>query len=426
MFPKATLTITVALAVLSSATPVVLDSGVRVPYQKREFLTNDDGTFNHEEAIRQTARTHNKHRQNMINLKNNMGYEAFPEKGAEIKPVMSYNTTSWRHYEKRQKEPTIDESNDLEWAGTISIGTPAQSFLIDFDTGSSDLWVPNIACTSSTCKSKHRYNPASSSTKANQTGTFSIQYGDGSTVSGPVYTDKVTVAGITAANQYFSPVTTVSTFFAGEPADGILGMAYPGISNLGKSPYFNTAFTQKTAAANVFAMKLAKSGSELYLGGTDTALYKGTIEYQPLSTSNRFWQLGNAKALVGTNVTNSGFQTIIDSGTTIMYGPPAAVQALYAAIPGSKLYDSTNGYYTFPCATPPTVSFNWGGKNWVVSTANFNLGTTARGAKTCIGALAGKDLGLGSGVWLLGDSFMKNQYNVFSFAQNAVGFATLA
>ncbi|EMD33591.1 hypothetical protein CERSUDRAFT_117693 [Gelatoporia subvermispora B] len=359
----------------------------------------------------------------MINLEQNMGREAFPE-GAEIKPVMHHNSTS--HHDKRQKESLIDENNDLEWAGTISIGTPAQSFLIDFDTGSSDLWVPSSTCTSSTCSSKKKYTASKSSTSAKKSGTFSIQYGDGSTVSGPINTDTVSVAGITATGQYFSPVTTLSSSFASEPADGLLGMAYPGISNLKQSPFFNTAFSQKKAANNVFAMKLAKTASELYIGGTNSALYTGSIEYHPLSTSNRFWQIGNAKALVGSKVINSGFQTIIDSGTTIMYGPPAAVKAFYAAIPGSAVYSGSTGYYTFPCNSPPTVSFNWGGKNWVVSTANFNLGRTSSTSSQCVGALAGQDLGLGNNVWLLGDSFMKNQYNVFSFAQNAVGFATLS
>ncbi len=43
----------------------------------------------------------------------------------------------------------------------------------------------------------------------------------------------------------------------------------------------------------------------------------------------------------------------------------------------------------------------------------------------CIGAIAGKDLGLGKSTWLVGDSFMKNVYTAFSFDKNSVGFATL-
>ena len=44
----------------------------------------------------------------------------------------------------------------------------------------------------------------------------------------------VTVAGLTAKSQYFSPVTTLSSSFADDPIDGILGLAYPAISNLGQ------------------------------------------------------------------------------------------------------------------------------------------------------------------------------------------------
>jgi cathepsin D len=86
-------------------------------------------------------------------------------------------------------EPLTDEEDDEEWAGNISIGTPGQTFLVDFDTGSSDLWIPSSSCTSSTCKTKHKYTASSSSTGSKKSGSFSIQYGDGSTVSGSVYTD---------------------------------------------------------------------------------------------------------------------------------------------------------------------------------------------------------------------------------------------
>ncbi|KAH9946986.1 acid protease [Amylocystis lapponica] len=417
MFCKASLVI-VALGLLASASPVDNEIGTRIPLHKRSSLTNDDGTFNHEKAIEHSVRTHNKYRQNMINLKTNAGDSALNE-GAEIKPVAQYHPV-----EKRQKESLTDESNDLEWAGNIMIGTPGQSFLIDFDTGSSDLWVPSVNCTSTTCSKKHKYNQATSSSDAKQSGSFSIQYGDGSTVSGPEFTETVTVAGVTATSQYFAPVTTLSSSFANDPIDGILGLAYQSISSIGKPPFFNTAFSQGSAKNNVFGFKLAKSGSELYLGGTDTSLYSGTPEYHAVSGSG-FWQISNAKALVGKTVAVSGFQTIIDSGTTIMYGPTSAVKTFYKSVPGSKLYDSSNGYYSFPCSSIPSVAFNWGGKNWNVSAANFNLGTTTSGSSQCIGALAGQDLGLGTNVWLLGDSFMKNQYTAFSFAQNAVGFATL-
>lgn len=94
--------------------------------------------------------------------------------------------------------------------------------------------MPSLSCKCSTCHDKKKYNPASTSTGKKQNGTFCIKYGDSSTVSGPEYTDTVTVAGVSATNQYFSPVTTLSSSFVHDIIDGILGLAYPAISNLGQ------------------------------------------------------------------------------------------------------------------------------------------------------------------------------------------------
>ena len=71
--------------------------------------------------------------------------------------------------------------------------------------------------------------------------------------------------------------------------------------------------------------------------------------------------------MLNDNVVASDFDTIIDSGTTIMYGVPAQVKAFYDAIPGSRVYESADGFYSYPCSPPPVLSFNWGGRSWVIS-----------------------------------------------------------
>ena len=122
-------------------------------------------------------------------------------------------------------------------------------------------------------------------------------------------------------------------------------------------------------SAHVFAFKLASSGSALFLGGTDKSKYTGSIEYHAIDQSTGFWQPKGASSVVGSKSPNKHFETIIDSGTTIMYGPPSAVRSFYAAIPGSRVYDSSNGFYSYPCNSLPTVGFNWGGKTWTITRA---------------------------------------------------------
>ena len=147
----------------------------------------------------------------------------------------------------------------------------------------------------------------------------------------------------------------------------IIGMAFPAISQFGHRPFFQTALQQRSVQVSSFGFYLATAGSELHIGGPNNGLFTGSIESHPLSSDRGFWQIGNAHITVNGKQAVAKFETVIDSGTTIILGPRDQVASVYSNVPGSKLFDPTTGLYEFPCESVPSVSFGWGGREWAVT-----------------------------------------------------------
>lgn len=126
-----------------------------------------------------------------------------------------------------------DVESNAEYLATVSIGTPAQTFNLDFDTGSADLWVWSTELPSSTSTAGHSvFNSAKSSTFKATNSTWEIQYGDGSTASGTVGTDNLNVGGLVVKNQAIELAKTLSASFAQGPGDGLLGLAFGNINTV--------------------------------------------------------------------------------------------------------------------------------------------------------------------------------------------------
>ncbi|GAA5961250.1 hypothetical protein JCM8115_001522 [Rhodotorula mucilaginosa] len=312
--------------------------------------------------------------------------------------------------------------------GSLKIGSSAQSFSVNIDTGSADLWLPSASCNSAACNAHTKYDPSRSTTSSLVSGKkLNIVYGDGSSTSGVVYTDTVTFGGLTATSQAVGVATSLSSDFQDDPYDGLVGMAYGSISTMGVTPLFQTLVSQGRVAKSQFSTYLASSGSELFLGGMNSAHFAAGSTHWYSVISQGYWTLA-AKAAVNNKVVSSlgTFSALVDTGTSVIVAPTAAAKQFWAAVPNSATYGS-GGYWTYPCASPPTISFSFGGafaEQWAVSSSALNLGRVSSGSDRCVGAVVGADIGINA--WILGDSFLQSVYTTFDFSTNQIGFSDLS
>ncbi|TFK76153.1 acid protease [Pluteus cervinus] len=402
------------LPLLATAAPTESFSGLRIPLSKRASSIATNGVVNAAVLQSQVEK---------LKSKLSQGFEAYKKNTGSVHPADTGSFTLAKR--STGSVPLIDDEGGSLWHGSISVGTPAVTYTVDFDTGSSDLFLPGSNC-KSTCNGHTKYDPSKSSTSADRSKTFSLAYGDGSTVSGEQYTDTVTLGGLTATKQVLGAAKQYSSGFESSqfPPDGLLGMGFQSISVYNSNPVFQSLIAQGKTTSPEFSFKLSSSGSELFVGGVDSSLAKGSTTYVPV-TQQGYWQVNLDSLTVNNKKVASSLSAIIDTGTTLIIGDSASVKAFYAAIPGSKDASQTigQGYYTIPCNSVPTPSLTFGGTTFAVSPSVFNLGQLQAGSSDCVGGINAVD---GLGFWVVGDVFLQNVLTTFDVGNARVGFATLA
>ncbi|KIO26674.1 hypothetical protein M407DRAFT_74234, partial [Tulasnella calospora MUT 4182] len=311
--------------------------------------------------------------------------------------------------------------------GNLSVGTPAQVMTIDFDTGSSDLLIPSSACT--TCV-RPFYEPSTSTSFTNSDVAFNTSFVDGTTASGVVAAETISVGTLSVVNQAFA-VVTASTDHFDRPNSGLMGLAFESIAQTKATPWFFNLANQGSLASNLFSFYLTRQeaeGSELCIGCIDSTKFTGQPEYFPLVPGNAtqaVWDIVSDGLTYNNTVVTRRLAAIIDSGTANILIPPSQAAALYANIPGAQLY--TDGkQYTFPCASAATIGqigFTFTGSSTVfnIQPSRFNLGAIEQGSDMCLGAIFSS--GSEDNVAWVGDAFMSSWYSIFDYGNMRVGFA---
>ncbi|KAJ0144546.1 Aspartic protease pep1, partial [Colletotrichum tanaceti] len=320
---------------------------------------------------------------------------------------------------------------DSQYLCPVHIGTPPQTLNLNFDTGSSDLWVFSSETPTTQVAGQAIYNiSASSSAKTLQGASWSISYGDGSSSRGNVYMDTVTIGGVTVENQAVESANQVSASFSGNKnQSGLVGLAFGNINTVKpakQKTFFENAMNN--LAMSLFTANLKKAAPGNYnFGFLDPTEFTGEISFVPANTTAGFWQFTAQGFAVGSNdsaSTSAPHEAIADTGTTLMLLPDAIVSTYYQRIASAK-FDSTNGGFVFNCGDQiPSFTVDLGTCKAVVPGEFMKFapvdGETMETSKTCFG-------GIQSAATLpfviYGDVFLKSQYVVFHGGNSQLGFA---
>eukprot|EP00927_Polykrikos_kofoidii_P004161 TRINITY_DN1164_c0_g1_i7.p1 TRINITY_DN1164_c0_g1~~TRINITY_DN1164_c0_g1_i7.p1 ORF type:complete len:415 (+),score=73.25 TRINITY_DN1164_c0_g1_i7:72-1247(+) len=328
----------------------------------------------------------------------------------------------------------INDYQDAQYVGEITVGSPPQSFQVVYDTGSSNLWLNNQKPGIWPWSSKHpAYDHSKSSTYVTNGSTFKIQYGSGP-VSGVYSKDTINLGGNEIAAYTFAEVDNTGGLGLAWKLghfDGICGMGWDDISVDHVETPLRALVNSKKLTENVFAFYLGSGGAvgELVLGGVDPSHYSGDFTYQPVIETapgkTGYWAIEMDDVKIAGESYTKVRKAIVDSGTSLLAVATDDMAKLAAKVGASQLapIPPLNKEYKIDCkADAPNIDFMIGGNAYTLTKDDYIL----QSGGACLFAFMGMDVPAPAGpLYILGDVFMRAHYVKFDVDNKRVGFAKI-
>lgn len=310
------------------------------------------------------------------------------------------------------------------WIGHLSIGTPAQTFDVVFDTGSSQLWINSKDCTSEGCTEHNRFAWKKSSTYQDANLNMDVTFGTGK-ISGPIIQETVTIGGVAIPDQYMGLITEESgEVFVDYDIDGILGLSFKSLSSL-----VAMGIDYKPLLEGIRDQDLSDPKISFYYNGDHSRItigpvkeheyYTGQMQYIDVSRET-YWELEMMDVKIGGErqhvCGDISCRAIVDTGTTYLTGPPGDISNALKLV-GSRSCDEI--------ADVPSITYmlqdSHGTYEYTLDAEDFMV----QESNECTPAVMALSVASGNGpIWILGDVFIEKFFTVFS-RDNGEGVAQI-
>ncbi|RYC60960.1 hypothetical protein CHU98_g5247 [Xylaria longipes] len=311
-----------------------------------------------------------------------------------------------------------DSQNDMLYLCKVVVGTPPQSLMLDFDTGSADFWVFSKALSSSEEKDHNVFDPKKSDTWEPLPGK---------------------IGGLSVKKQTVEIAKKLSDQFVSNTGDGLLGLAFSKINTVQDG---NKADPQATPVENMitqedipkeaalftsafYSSRDATTSKSFYtFGFIDQELVKESgkeIHWVNIDNSEGFWTFPSESVSIGgEQISRDSNIAIADTGTTLALMSDDVVDVLYAKIPGAT-YDWSNQGYIFPIDVTvddlPDFRVAVGDKEFLIQKEDLAFAPTDDGESWYGGVQSRGILTFD----ILGDTFLKSVYAIWDQGNTRFG-----
>ncbi|KAG2156058.1 aspartic peptidase domain-containing protein [Suillus clintonianus] len=322
---------------------------------------------------------------------------------------------------------TLSDVNDLIYMANVTLG--GVDYLVQLDTGSSDLWVLN--------------NPTPIPNANITSQTSNLTYGIGWAYGNISYV-KAEFAGISVPSQAFLDVSSAQNPALSYGAAGLLGMGFDSLSTIdalvnatgastGRSLLYNL-FQDNPSEPNFIAFSLQSTSDDDQVSGS-FAIGETESQYSNVTSTNKIptwpvnsptrWNVLLDSYIVGTETytVSTGVEgapsnkavVLLDSGTSYTYAPTEVCQAIYGGVSGAQ-YNSVLGQWTVPCDTEIDMALQFDNQIFPIHPLDVSPASLSD-PSTCVGSFVPQSVSVGAGQfdWLIGDNVLRSVYAVYDF-----------